>query len=221
MPEAQTNSAQYGINIHKFIQNVTLFYFRSYCADLSKNSTTLAKEKYHLIPEQVNMENPEDLKLQSDINNFYKSGLLNFNSVKNIFTEHLFYWKIHEYFLTCKIDRINILNNGRIELYDYKTSGYKKNNQHLIYTNQIKSYICGLSDLLGIQPEDIEGNIFYLKDGKKITITISYAEKYEMTQNFLKIIKEIINKNYNSNNLEKCSRFCDYGIFCNKKIWKK
>jgi len=91
MPEAQTNSAQYGIKIHKFIENATLFYFKSNCADLLKDSTGLTGEKYNLIPEQVNVENPEDLKLKSDINNFYKSGLLNFDSVKKIFTEYLFY----------------------------------------------------------------------------------------------------------------------------------
>ncbi|MHB1334361.1 MAG: UvrD-helicase domain-containing protein [Candidatus Humimicrobiaceae bacterium] len=221
IPEAQRSSAEYGIKIHKFIENVTLFYFKSYPADLLKENTGLLKEKYNPVPEYVNNKNQENSELKNYINNFYKSGLLNFDFVKNIFTEYLFYWKIHEYFLTCKIDRINILNNGQVELYDYKTSGYKENNQHLIYVNQIKAYICGLSDLLGVQPENIKGNIFYLKEGKKLNVEVSSDEKNKLSQKFLKTIKEIINKNYNSHDPQKCSRFCNYRIFCNKKNCEK
>ena len=217
IPQAQNNSAQDGIKIHKFIENITLFYFKTYLADLIKGGTGLIKEEYKTILEHVNIENNNGPKLKNYISNFYKSGLLNFNNIKNILTEYMFYWKIHEFFLTCKIDRINILNNGRIELYDYKTSGYKKNNQHLIYVNQIKAYICGLSDLMGVRPEDIEGNIIYLKDGKILNIKISLAQKNELTQKFLNTLKDIINKNYNNHYSENCSYFCDYKIFCNKK----
>ena len=217
IPQAQSNSAQAGIKIHKLIENITLFYFKSYQADLKKGGNGSIPEKYKAILENDNFENNDDPKLKNYFSNFYKSSLLDFNSINNILTEYMFYWKIHEYFLTCKIDRINILKNGRIELYDYKTSGYKKNNQHQVYVNQIKAYICGLSDLLGVRPEKIEGNIIYLKDGKILNIKISLAQKSELTQKFLKAIKDIRNKNYNSRNFEKCSYFCDYMIFCNKK----
>jgi DNA helicase II / ATP-dependent DNA helicase PcrA len=217
IPQAQNNSAQDGVKIHKFIENITLFYYKAYLADFKKAETGLIRDEYKNILEHRNIEDNDDLKLKRYISNFYKSGLLNFNSIKNIWTERMFYWKIHEFFLTCKIDRINILDNGRIELYDYKTSEYKKNNQLLIYINQIKAYICGLSDLLGVQPEDIEGNIFYLKDGKILNIKISLAEKNDLNQKFLKTIKDIINKNYNSNNSDNCSHSCDYLVFCHKK----
>jgi DNA helicase-2/ATP-dependent DNA helicase PcrA len=221
MPEAKRNSAQYGIKIHKFIENVTLFYFKSYSADLLKENTGLIKDKSYKDPEYANTENLENLKLINYVNNFNKSGLLNFDCVKNIFTEYLFYWKINEYFLICKVDRINILDNEQIELFDYKTSGYKENNQNIIYINQIKAYICGLSDLLGVRPENIKGNIFYLKDGKKLNVEVSSEEKNKLAQKFLETIKDITNKNYNSQNHKKCSRLCDYGIFCNKSNYEK
>jgi DNA helicase II / ATP-dependent DNA helicase PcrA len=217
LPQPQNILAQDGVKIHKFIENISLFYFKAYSADFEKRGAGLTGNGYKTILEYGGTENSSGQKFKKYIDNFYKSGLLDFNNVKNIWTEYMFYWKVNEFFLTCKIDRINILNNGRIELYDYKTSECKENNQQLNYINQIKAYICGLSDLLGIRPEEIEGNIFYLKDGKILKVMVSSAERNELTQKFLNTIKNIMNKNYNKNNSENCSHFCDYRIFCNKE----
>ncbi|MHB1347904.1 MAG: 3'-5' exonuclease, partial [Candidatus Humimicrobiaceae bacterium] len=217
IPEAQSDSVQIGIKIHKFIENLTLFCYKSYSADLPKENSGQSEIKNNPALKFFNNKNNQKPKLKSYIKNFIKSGFLNFDSIKNIFTEHLFYWKINNYFLTCKIDRINILKNGKVELFDFKTSGFKENKQKLIYINQIKSYICGLSDLIGIGPENIKGSIFYLKDGKKIDILVSESQKAEIIQKYSKTIKSIINKKYEVPDQKECGKYCDYGIYCNIK----
>lgn len=217
IPEAQSDSVKIGIKIHKLIESLTLFCYKSYSADLKKKNSGQSEIKNDPAVKFLNSKNNQKPKLKSYIKNFVKSGFLNFDSIKNIFTEHLFYWKIHNYFLTCKIDRINILENGKVELFDFKTSAFKENKQNLIYVNQIKSYICGLSDLTGIGPENIKGSIFYLKDGKKIDILVSASQKAELIQKYSKTIKSIINKKYEACGQKECGKYCDYGIYCNIK----
>lgn len=217
MPEAENNIAGYGIKMHKFIENITSFYFKDYLNNKLKNNTSINKKYYDLSCLDFNKGKPEDLKFINYINNFYKSGLLSFELIQNILTEQLFYWKINGFYLTCKIDRIDILKNGLIRLYDYKTSSYEKNAENSNYIYQIKSYISGLSDLFGIPVGNISGSLIYLEDGKDMPVNIIKSEKLEIEGAVIKAINDITKKKYPKPDFESCGRFCNFKSFCLEK----
>lgn len=218
LPEAESSFAVYGTKMHKFIENVTSFYFRTYLEDKLQDNLELKLNKSIVFKlngiKKKNNSDSEDLRLLRYIKNFFESDLLNFASVKNILTEQLFYWKINSFYLTCKIDRIDLLDNGFIRLYDYKTSNYKKNKENNNYIYQVKSYICGISDLYNIPAENIEGRIFYLEDGGSMHINVTNKEKKEIKGNIINAINNIINKSYMEPDFKKCNDFCNFKNFC-------
>ena len=226
LPEPESIDEVIGTKVHIFLQYITSFCFKllkenklDKYKNLKLNYQNLIEKKINNNEEEISKEIDEtldfkDLNLLKYIKNFFNSDLLSLDSCENVLTEQLFYWKINSFYLTCKIDRIDFLNNKTIRIYDYKTSTNKNDDNYLF---QIKTYICGISDLYNISVDNIEGIIFYLGDGSKNIVKITNKEKENTINNILNIIENIKNADFNNINFQKCKNFCNFKDFCFSK----
>ncbi|MCL6087063.1 MAG: ATP-dependent helicase [Actinobacteria bacterium] len=214
LPEAASKTTDYGIKMHKFIENVTAFSFKNFLNNKNSSNKKETQKDTQFYLQFFNIKNIEDLKYKEYLNNFFKSSLINFKLEAEVLLEQLFYWKINKYYLTCKIDRLDIHSNGLIILYDYKTSSYEKHSLNSSYIYQVKSYICMLSDLFDISIEKISGNLFFLGDGTILPVKVENWEKQQIKNSLNKTIYDIKNNKYPENYPKKCTSHCNFKSIC-------
>ncbi|MCE5329953.1 ATP-dependent helicase [bacterium] len=214
MPEPENQSADYGVKMHKFIENITSFYFNN-CLNLkNENDGKSNMHNFHLSRIVFDKESVEEMKFKNYINNFFNSGILNFDLIGKIFLEQLFYWKINDFYLICKIDRIDMINNGLVRLYDYKTSSSKNHDHNDNYIFQLKSYICGLSDLFNMEAEKITGSLFFLEDGVVKQVCVKNSEKSDIKNKISEGVHDIKNQKYTRHSMKNCSKLCNFKNLC-------
>lgn len=122
------------------------------------------------------------------------------------------------FFVTGKIDRIDKLSDGQLEIIDYKTTKKMPSQQAVDENLQLSIYHLGLADRWpSLQHNPIKVSLYYLKHGEKLS-TIRTAENLKQTKE--QIIKVL-------GNIEKClaeNKFeprpnplcdwCDYQSHC-------
>jgi hypothetical protein len=138
--------------------------------------------------------------------------------VKSIFLEQLFYWKVKNYYILCQVDRLDIKNDGFIGIIDYKLAKYSKSNSKLDsnikYINQLKSYICGISNLFKIPPENIKGHLLFLGNGKMLETNFNSRQLSEFQNIILNAITGIKNQAFHTGLKFKCDKKCSYKNIC-------
>ncbi|OGH16512.1 MAG: hypothetical protein A3C30_04980 [Candidatus Levybacteria bacterium RIFCSPHIGHO2_02_FULL_40_18] len=115
-----------------------------------------------------------------------------------------------------KIDRINKLSNGKIEIVDYKT-GKSAGMSQFNYTLQLGVYALAATEveekILKRKPEDIRVSLLYLEEGKKKSEDMTQERIDEIRELILKKIEQIESSDF------KCSRSiicknCEYKMLC-------
>ena len=216
IPEPENEFADYGIKMHRFIENITAFYFDKHLDFENENNGEPYMQNFNFSHIIFDKNSIEEMKFKNYIDNFFNGGILNFYLTDNIFLEQLFYWKINDFYLTCKIDRIDILKSGLIELYDYKTSEGENHSHNENYIYQLKSYICGLSDLFKTEVEKISGNLFFLGDGVIKSVTVSGSEGDDIKNKITEAINNIKNQKFSNRVRKSCNKLCSFSNICFK-----
>ena len=134
--------------------------------------------------------------------------------MKSMLLEQLFYWKINSYYISCKVDRMDMVRDGKIRIIDYKLSEYIPGKKDMSYKNQLKSYIAGVSKVYGKAIGNIYGYLFYMGNNKEIKFSFKPGEIKEFETAILDAIGNIGRKNFASNLNSTCKENCTYYKLC-------
>ena len=116
-----------------------------------------------------------------------------------------------------KIDRINKLENEKIEIVDYKT-GKSEGMSQFNYALQLGVYALAATEvedkILKQKPENIRVSLLYLEEGKKKSEDMSQERIDEIREMILKKIEQIESSDFKCSGSILCKN-CEYKILCN------
>jgi DNA helicase II / ATP-dependent DNA helicase PcrA len=147
--------------------------------------------------------------LNDFINNKAKIALLE----KKLGLELEFNLKIGDNIIKGKIDRIDRLSNGNLEIIDYKT-GKGKEKLKKEDKKQLLIYQLAIEQIFNQSPEKL--SYYYLNDGKKLSFASDDNEKESFKIELLKKIEEIKNSDFQATPGWQCKN-CDFKDICEHK----
>lgn len=204
IPEKTSKELARGEKIHKYIENVTLTGF---------SNGKITKDKI--------IERFKDGEVRKYIKVFLDSSFWEPFEVKSMMLEQLFYWKVNDYFIVGKLDRVDICKDNKVKIIDYKVSRYLKNkndgsqNQpESLHQLQLKAYIGALSEICKKPVKNIAGFLLYLKDGFELSLCPGNNEVEESKQIILSSIDNITKGNFKGTFKDACRKNCSYYAFC-------
>ena len=209
IPQRPDEKMEKGELIHRYIENTTMLRFEDPEA-LYKHSL----QKYY----------PEDIKPYLEV--FEESRFTDFsvNRPQKLMLEQLFYYRIGQYFITGKLDRVAVSDDGFAEIVDYKMSGHKSKNIPALsgslperYRLQLMTYIGAVADILGMDPGNIKGKLLYLGNGKIDSVSGNASIIDEMRGILSGAMKSISNGDFNTSKKTGCSDSCEYFNLCYRK----
>lgn len=192
--------------IHKYIENSTCLRFEDPGA-----LQNFSLQEYY----------PEEIRPYLDV--FDKSIFadLSLNRPEKLMLEQLFYYRVGEYYVTGKLDRVAVYLDGHAEIVDYKMSGQKMENNtgsagHIPerYRQQLMTYIGAASDILRTHPKDIKGLLLYLGNGRIHSVSGSSSGIDEIKGILSGAIQHISNGDFNTLKETECRKDCQYFKLC-------
>lgn len=130
-----------------------------------------------------------------------------------LFTEKAFNAKIGEYILRGSIDRIDRLQDGSVEIVDYKT-GNPKEKLEAKSKKQLLLYKIALEQALGLNVSLL--SYYYLDNNTKISFVAKDKDLEKLEAEIVSQIEEIKKCNFEANPGFLCD-FCDFGGICEAK----
>jgi DNA helicase-2/ATP-dependent DNA helicase PcrA len=127
-----------------------------------------------------------------------------------LFLEKDFTFKIGAYAIKGKIDRVDKLPDGTLEIIDYKT-GNPKEKLEWKDKKQLILYQLFLEDFLKIKVSSL--SYYYLENGAKVSFTPKEKEIIKLQEETLAEMEEIRKLNFTPNPTELC-KFCDFKGIC-------
>jgi DNA helicase-2/ATP-dependent DNA helicase PcrA len=117
-------------------------------------------------------------------------------------------------FLTGKIDRVNELDKGKIEIVDYKT-GRKPADKEIAKSLQLSLYALAAHDpsLYGKNWEEIVLSFYYLTNNEKISFQKTASEINRVVEKITQLVEQIKNSNFNYKKGFHC-QYCSFKTIC-------
>lgn len=114
-----------------------------------------------------------------------------------------------------KIDRIDDLGNGKIEIVDYKTGERVPDQKEVDKNMQMTLYALAAEEIYKKKPEQIKLSLYYFEEQKKLSTTRNSKDLDGLKQEILKIRDEIENSDFKCSGHYICQTGCEYSMFCN------
>jgi len=116
-----------------------------------------------------------------------------------------------------RIDRINKLDGGKIEIIDYKTGTNVPDEKKLASDMQLTFYALAATEvkdaLLNKKPEDVLLSLYYLEKDIKLTTTRTREQLVKVKEAILKKADEISKSSFECSHSSFCQN-CEYKILC-------
>ena len=109
-----------------------------------------------------------------------------------------------------RIDRIDELKDGSVEIVDYKT-GQSKDQKYVDKDDQVTFYAIGVKEALGYEPKKM--TLHFVGTGEKVTTTRTDAQLEQAKKEVSKIVKEMKSKDFVASSGKHCD-WCAYRNIC-------
>lgn len=120
-----------------------------------------------------------------------------------------------------RIDRVDVLPDGRIEIVDYKTGVNVPTQKQIDKDLQMSFYAIAATTLkefpFGKKPGEIVLTFYYFEDGKKITTSRTREQLEEVRKEIFSIREEIENSDFSCSGSYLC-KDCEFKLFCSPKV---
>lgn len=204
-------NTDFGTKIHKLIADMSMQLFKAFNAGekgFTQNEYEILLKKYYREILLVKNE-----KLRKTLSSLAESNVLDFREVSQIFPEELFYWKVGNVYIRCQIDRADIMNNGSLNIYDYKSGSKKSSSGDLYYKNQIEFYLIAASEYFKIPIGKAEGFILYLGSGDVDKSRLDLPAAHVQKTKIIRAVSGIISQDFDKKPAKDCIR-CSYSSIC-------
>lgn len=116
-----------------------------------------------------------------------------------------------------KIDRVDDLGNGKIEIWDYKTGANVPTQKEVDHNMQLTFYALAAATLKekpwGKSPKDLKLTLYYFDTGKKITSTRTQSDLINAKKEILKVREQIEKSDFKCSGSPLCQS-CEYKLLC-------
>jgi DNA helicase-2/ATP-dependent DNA helicase PcrA len=117
-----------------------------------------------------------------------------------------------------KIDRIDKLGNGKIEIVDYKTGTNEPDEKSLLTNLQLTVYALAATEikdhLLGKKPTEVVLSLYFLESGKKYTAVRTEDQLSKAKEELLATADEIAQSDFACSRSSLCFN-CEFKMLCN------
>jgi DNA helicase-2/ATP-dependent DNA helicase PcrA len=151
---------------------------------------------------------------------YYKNGIevmtkyyekYNDVEVKSKVIEKNFKFKLGEIDVTGKIDRVDLLPDGKYEIIDYKTGQVKKEKE-VREDNQLTMYKLAASEVFGYDVEKL--TYFYVEDDVKISTERNEKDIEKLKKEVLEVTSKIQENNFVPTPSRESCNLCDFKEIC-------
>ena len=117
-----------------------------------------------------------------------------------------------------KIDRVDQLADGSIEIIDYKTGATIPSQKEVDKNLQLSFYALAASNIpqppFGIKPEKIRLSLYFLDNQEKITTTRTKEQLKKAVEEIFAVREEIEKSDFKCSGHMFCQSKCEYSLFC-------
>ncbi len=216
IPTPPTAAQSFGISVHNTLRDFYQAHKRGEKIKISNIEKLLNNNwinegylsKKHL--------NEAFLKAKKEITNYLKK---NFDKKKlPLLTEYSFNFFIRKLKIGGIMDRVDSLENGKIEIIDYKTGGKLPTQKEMDNNLQLTIYALAAVEVrekhLNKSFDQVKLSLCFLEKDKKLTTTRTKEQLEEAKKEILKIADEIATSDFKCSNSPLCNS-CEYKILCN------
>jgi len=132
-----------------------------------------------------------------------------------LYLEKKFDLKVGAFTLDVRIDRIDDLGGGKVEIIDYKT-GKPKDDDFVRASLQLSVYALATKEVLKLEPSLV--SFYYVNPNKKVTATRSEEDYEETKKTITEIGSRIDSEDFEPTPGRMC-KWCDYRSIC--PVWDK
>lgn len=117
-----------------------------------------------------------------------------------------------------KIDRVDKLSDGEIEIIDYKTGATIPSQKEVDENLQLSFYALAATKVktppFGKIPEKVKLSLYFLDTQEKISTIRTKEQLFKATKEIIKVKKDIESSSFECSNHIFCQNNCEYSLFC-------